>query len=54
MVEPLRRAPRCYESGLDLHRLVFTGHTHDAQSWSARLAVPLQLLFPPRLPEHSS
>jgi enterochelin esterase-like enzyme len=35
-----------FTPGVDLHRLVFSGHTHDAQSWSARLATPLQMLFP--------
>ncbi len=35
-----------FVSGVDLHRLVFTGHTHDAASWAARVAIPLQLLFP--------
>lgn len=38
----------CYEPGRDLHVLAFPGHAHDAESWGARLAVPLQLLFPPR------
>lgn len=37
----------CYESGKDLHLLAFPGHAHDTASWAARLAVPLQLLFPP-------
>lgn len=36
-----------YTPGEDLHRLVFTGATHDAASWAARSAIPLQLLFPP-------
>ncbi|MGA7991265.1 MAG: alpha/beta hydrolase-fold protein [Thermoanaerobaculia bacterium] len=38
----------CYEPGRDLHVLAFPGHAHDAESWGARLSVPLQLLFPPR------
>jgi predicted alpha/beta superfamily hydrolase len=38
----------CYEAGRDLHVLAFPGQQHDAESWAARLAVPLQLLFPPR------
>jgi predicted alpha/beta superfamily hydrolase len=38
----------CYEPGVNLHRLTFTGQTHDAASWAARVAIPLQLLFPPR------
>lgn len=36
-----------YVAGVDLHRLTFTGQTHDAASWAARVAIPLQLLFPP-------
>jgi predicted alpha/beta superfamily hydrolase len=35
-----------FTPGVDLHRLVFSGHTHDADSWSARVAIPLQLMFP--------
>lgn len=38
----------CYEPGRDLHVLAFPGQGHDTASWGARLAVPLQLLFPPR------
>jgi predicted alpha/beta superfamily hydrolase len=38
-----------YVAGVDLHRLVFAGHAHDTASWAARVAVPLQLLFPPEL-----
>jgi predicted alpha/beta superfamily hydrolase len=36
----------CYEPGNDLHVLAFTGHRHDASSWAARIAVPLQMMFP--------
>lgn len=36
-----------YTAGTDLHRLTFTGQTHDANSWAARVAIPLQILFPP-------
>ncbi|RYE83736.1 MAG: alpha/beta hydrolase, partial [Myxococcales bacterium] len=36
-----------YTLGNDLHRLVFAGHAHNADSWSSRVALPLQLLFPP-------
>lgn len=36
-----------YTLGADLHRLVFAGHAHNAESWSSRVALPLQLLFPP-------
>lgn len=36
-----------YIAGVDLHRLTFTGHTHDAAAWAARVAIPLQILFPP-------
>lgn len=30
----------------DLHRLTFPGQGHAASSWAARVAIPLQLLFP--------
>lgn len=36
-----------YAPGVDLHRLVFAGHAHNAEAWSSRVALPLQLLFPP-------
>jgi predicted alpha/beta superfamily hydrolase len=36
-----------YRHGVDLHRLTFAGAAHDAASWAARVAIPLQLLFPP-------
>jgi predicted alpha/beta superfamily hydrolase len=36
-----------YTPGVDVHRLSFPGSTHDAPSWAARVAIPLQLLFPP-------
>lgn len=36
-----------YVTGQDLHRLTFPGETHDAAAWSARIAIPLQLMFPP-------
>ena len=36
-----------YESGEDLHRLAFPGQSHSTAAWSARVAIPLQLLFPP-------
>ncbi len=35
-----------YEAGKNLHRLVFTGARHEAAAWAARVAIPLQLLFP--------
>lgn len=38
-----------YESGVDLHRLVFTGARHEAAAWAARVGLPLQLLFPTEL-----
>jgi predicted alpha/beta superfamily hydrolase len=38
----------CYEPGKDMHYLLFPGHKHEAASWAARVAIPLQLLFPPR------
>lgn len=37
---------RCYEPGHDLDVLAFTGASHDASSWAARIAVPLQIVFP--------
>ncbi len=37
----------CYEPGADFHYLLFPGQRHDASAWSARVAIPLQLLFPP-------
>ena len=36
-----------YTNGEDLHRLAFPGHTHSTAAWSTRVAIPLQLLFPP-------
>ena len=36
----------CYEPGRDVDVLAFTGHRHDASSWAARIAVPLQVVFP--------
>ncbi|MGZ3424707.1 MAG: alpha/beta hydrolase [Polyangiales bacterium] len=38
----------CYELGNDLSSFAFPGATHDAGSWSARIALPLQVLLPPR------
>lgn len=35
-----------FSPGLDLHRLVFAGHKHDAASWAARVWLPMQMLFP--------
>ena len=35
--------------GSDMHRLVFPGTLHQAACWSSRIAVPLQLLFPPEM-----
>ena len=36
-----------YTNGDDLHRLAFPGQAHSTAAWSARVAIPLQLLFPP-------
>jgi predicted alpha/beta superfamily hydrolase len=36
-----------YTQGEDLHRLAFPGQVHSTAAWSARVAIPLQLLFPP-------
>ena len=38
----------CYEPGVNLVSLAFAGFAHDASAWAARLAMPLQLLFPRR------
>ena len=38
----------CYEPGVDLVSLAYAGFAHDASAWAARLAIPLQLLFPRR------
>jgi predicted alpha/beta superfamily hydrolase len=38
----------CYARGQDLDVLSFAGLRHDPTSWSARVAVPLQLMFPRR------
>lgn len=36
-----------YAHGDDLHGLAFPGQAHSTAAWSARVAIPLQLLFPP-------
>ncbi len=36
----------CYGLGTDLYLLSWTGHYHDARSWSARVSTPLQIFFP--------
>lgn len=36
-----------YTNGEDLHRLAFPGQVHSTAAWAARVAIPLQLLFPP-------
>ena len=36
-----------YTNGEDLHRLAFPGQVHSTAAWTARVAIPLQLLFPP-------
>jgi predicted alpha/beta superfamily hydrolase len=36
-----------YTNGEDLHRLAFPGQVHSTSAWRARVAIPLQLLFPP-------
>ena len=36
-----------YTNGEDLHSLAFPGQVHSTAAWSARVAIPLQLLFPP-------
>ncbi len=41
-----RALERAGYTGADLHRLTFPGHAHNAAAWAARVALPLQLLFP--------
>jgi hypothetical protein len=36
----------CYIPGDNLHTLAFAGSSHNNASWAARIAIPLQLLFP--------
>jgi predicted alpha/beta superfamily hydrolase len=36
-----------YTNGDDLHCLAFPGQVHSTSAWAARVALPLQLLFPP-------
>ncbi len=36
-----------YTNGDDLHCLAFPGQAHATAAWAARVAIPLQLLFPP-------
>jgi len=36
----------CYDPGVNLVSLAYAGFQHDASAWAARLAIPLQLLFP--------
>jgi len=38
----------CYDPGVNLVSLAYAGFQHDASAWAARLAIPLQLLFPRR------
>ena len=38
----------CYDVGVNLVSLAYAGLQHDASAWAARLAIPLQLLFPRR------
>lgn len=38
---------QCYRPGSDFHYMLFPGHKHEAASWAARVAIPLQMLFPP-------
>ncbi len=44
----------CYEPGVDLHAFAFPGARHDPGSWSARVSLPLQMLFPPKGPEYEA
>jgi predicted alpha/beta superfamily hydrolase len=36
----------CYEPDDEVHVLTFAGHRHHAPSWAARVAVPLQIIYP--------
>lgn len=36
----------CYGPGDDLFLMSYPGHHHNAQSWAARVATPLQIFFP--------
>ena len=36
----------CYEPGVHLHLIAFPGQSHSSSDWAARVATPLQLLFP--------
>jgi predicted alpha/beta superfamily hydrolase len=36
----------CYTPGVHVHVLAFAGSAHENAAWAARLATPLQLLFP--------
>lgn len=38
-----------YTPGIDLHWLVFTNSPHEPAAWRARVAVPMQLMFPPKV-----
>lgn len=40
----------CYVPGENVHTLAFAGMSHDNASWAARLAVPLQMMFPVKGP----
>lgn len=43
----LRRDDGEWAAGRDLHMLAFAGMEHGNAAWSERLAIPLQLMFPP-------
>jgi predicted alpha/beta superfamily hydrolase len=36
-----------FKPGVDLHRFTFAGQAHNADAWAMRVAIPLQMLFPP-------
>jgi len=36
-----------FQPGVDLHRFTFAGQAHNADAWAMRVAIPLQMLFPP-------
>jgi enterochelin esterase-like enzyme len=38
-----------FTPGVDMNWLVFTSAQHNADAWRARIAIPLQILFPPKV-----
>jgi predicted alpha/beta superfamily hydrolase len=44
----------CYAPGVNVHLLAFAGSAHESSAWAARVATPLQLLFPRELVQEPS